>query len=251
MTAKNRFIIRRLHRYMGVLLGIQFLFWTVGGLYFSWSDMDEIHGDYEKAPPPKVSAALDFASPKVVLDSIRHHKTVDSLVSLQLVSILGQPTYQLVFVEKGKKNIQLADALTGKLRPELSENEAIDVAKHAFIGQPTVKETAYLTDVNNHHEYREQPLPAYAVSFADARGTTVYVAAELGTVQRFRNDKWRIFDFLWMLHTMDFENRDNIGNKFLKAFSIFGLLTILSGFTLFFISSRRFKRKKRRNTEGV
>ena len=103
MTVKNRFIIRRLHRYMGFLLGIQFLFWTVGGLYFSWSDMDEIQGDYEKAPPPKVAAALNFASPKVVLDSIRHHKAVDSLISLQLVSILGQPIYQLVFVEKVKR----------------------------------------------------------------------------------------------------------------------------------------------------
>ena len=244
MTVKNRFIIRRLHRYMGVLLGIQFLFWTVGGLYFSWSDMDEIHGDYEKAPPPKVAAALNFASPKVVLDSIRHHKAVDSLISLQLVSILGQPIYQLVFVEKGKKNIQLADALTGKLRSGLSENEAIDVAKLAFVGQPTVKETTYLIDVNNHHEYREQPLPAYAVRFADARGTTVYVAAELGTVQRFRNDKWRIFDFLWMLHTMDFQSRDNIGNILLKAFSIFGILTIFSGFTLFIVSSKAFMRKK-------
>ncbi len=244
MTVKNRFIIRRLHRYMGVLLGIQFLFWTVGGLYFSWSDMDEIHGDYEKAPPPKIAAALNFASPKVVLDSIRHHKAVDSLVSLQLITILEQPMYQVIFVEKGQKNIQLADALTGKLRTGLSQNEAIEVAKHAFVGQPTVKETVYLTDVNNHHEYREQPLPAYAVNFSDARGTTVYVAAELGTVQRFRNDKWRIFDFLWMLHTMDFQSRDNIGNVLLKAFSIFGILTIFSGFTLFIVSSKAFMRKK-------
>lgn len=244
MTVKNRFIIRRLHRYMGVLLGIQFLFWTVGGLYFSWSDMDEIHGDYEKAPPPKVAAALDFASPKAVLDSLRSISTLDSLVSLQLVSILGHPTYQLVFIEKGKKRIQLADALTGKLRPALTQYEAIDVAKSAFIGQPSIKETVYLTDVNNHHEYREQALPAYAVSFADARGTTVYVAAELGTVQRFRNDKWRIFDFLWMLHTMDFQSRDNIGNVLLRAFSIFGILTIFSGFTLFIVSSKAFMRKK-------
>lgn len=244
MTVKNRFILRRLHRYMGVLLGIQFLFWTVGGLYFSWSDMDEIHGDYEKLPPPKVAAALDFASPKVVFDSIRHHKAVDSLVSLQLITILGQPTYQVVFIEKGQKNVQLADALTGKLREPLSKNEAIDVAKYAFVGQPTVKETVYLTDVNNHHEYREQPLPAYAVNFADARGTTVYVAAELGTVQRFRNNKWRTFDFLWMLHTMDFQSRDNIGNVLLKAFSIFGILTIFSGFTLFIVSSKAFMRKK-------
>ena len=251
MSAKNHFIIRRLHRYMGVLLGIQFLFWTIGGLYFSWSNMDEIHGDYDKAPSPKLATMLNYASPSVILDSLHREKAIDSLISFQIVSILGQPTYQLVYVQNHKKQVQLADALTGKSRSPLSEKEAVEVAKQAFNGQPEVAKITHLMEVDTHHEYRELPLPAYAVSFADARKTTVYVASELGTIQRFRNDKWRIFDFLWMLHTMDFENRDNIGNKFLKAFSIFGLLTILSGFTLFFISSRRFKRKKRRNTEGV
>ena len=46
------YYLRRLHRYMGVTIGIQFLLWTVGGLYFSWSDMDEIHGDYQRRPAP-------------------------------------------------------------------------------------------------------------------------------------------------------------------------------------------------------
>jgi uncharacterized iron-regulated membrane protein len=72
----------------------------------------------------------------------------------------------------------------------------------------------------------------------------VYVASELGTVQKFRNKPWRIFDFLWMLHTMDYEGRDNFGNLLLRAFSIFGLITVLSGFVLFFVSSRLFRKKK-------
>jgi uncharacterized iron-regulated membrane protein len=32
--------IRKTHRYLGLFLGIQFLFWTISGLYFSWSDID-------------------------------------------------------------------------------------------------------------------------------------------------------------------------------------------------------------------
>ncbi len=38
--------IRRSHRYLGVILGIQFLFWTISGLYFSWTNIDEIYGDF-------------------------------------------------------------------------------------------------------------------------------------------------------------------------------------------------------------
>jgi hypothetical protein len=125
------------------------------------------------------------------------------------------------------------------LRPVLSEKEAIELAKTHFKDDVAVKNIEYLTTTNGHHEYREQPLPAYAVTFNHPTNTTVYVAAELGTVQKFRNNKWRIFDFLWMLHTMDYEGRDNITNWLLRAFSIFGLVTIVSGFALFIVSYRR------------
>ena len=78
-----------------------------------------------------------------------------------------------------------------------------------------------------------------AVTFGDARRTTVYVATELGTVQKVRNRPWRRFDFLWMLHTMDYAGRDNITNWLLRAFSVLGLATVGSGFVLFFISRKR------------
>jgi hypothetical protein len=52
MSMNWNYRIRRIHRYLGVLLGIQFLLWTIGGLYFSWSNMDEIHaGPAEKRDP--------------------------------------------------------------------------------------------------------------------------------------------------------------------------------------------------------
>ncbi len=137
----------------------------------------------------------------------------------------------------------LANAKTGALRNALSEAEAISVAKRYFVDAPEVKSVEYLTQIGSHHEYRENPLPAYAVTFNHPTSTTVYVAAELGTVQKFRNDKWRVFDFLWMLHTMDYKGRDNLGNVLLRAFSIFGLITIFSGFALYFVSSKRLRKK--------
>ena len=45
-TTINQF--RKAHRFLGVFIGIQFLFWTISGLYFSWTDIDEIHGDHYK-----------------------------------------------------------------------------------------------------------------------------------------------------------------------------------------------------------
>lgn len=110
-------------------------------------------------------------------------------------------------------------------------------------GEPKLSSVDYLTNTNGHHEYRESPLPAYAITFEHLSKTTVYVASELGTVQNFRNNKWRIFDFLWMMHTMDYLGRDNFENILLRIFSIFGLVTVISGFTLFFASAKWRNRK--------
>ncbi|MEO0001705.1 MAG: hypothetical protein RL766_1751 [Bacteroidota bacterium] len=255
MAKSTHFFIRRSHRYLGLLLGLQFLLWTIGGLYFSWSNMDEIHGDFQKKKVPLLKSDLALVSPSIVLDSIKKIHSVDSLVSIQLIDILGEPHYQIRCVsaihdtlthkhERGLMN-HLAHAVTGKLREPLNQQEAVAVAARHFNGQPAIMGTEYLTTTNSHHEYREQPLPAYAVTFTHPSNTTVYVSTELGTVQKFRNDKWRIFDFLWMLHTMDYESRDEIGNVLLRIFSIFGLITILSGFSLYIISSRWWRRKFR------
>ncbi len=243
MTTKTKYLIRRAHRYLGVLLGIQFLLWTIGGLYFSWSNMDEIHGDFQKKAPPQYRADLAFVSPSMALKNLKTTLEIDSILNIVLIDILGKPTYRMEFLHGGHhKMYQLADAQTGALRPPLSIEEATALAKQQFNGEPTVKSVEEIKDVNGHHEYRENPLPALAVTFEHPTSTTVYVATELGIVAKYRNTKWRIFDFLWMLHTMDYQSRDNIGNWLLRAFSIFGLVTIASGFTLFFVSSKRFKK---------
>ena len=52
--------IRKAHRYLGIFLGIQFLMWTISGMYFSWTDIDEIHGDQFKKEEPKQSFFQEF-----------------------------------------------------------------------------------------------------------------------------------------------------------------------------------------------
>ncbi|SFE85097.1 hypothetical protein SAMN05518672_11136 [Chitinophaga sp. CF118] len=256
MAKSKHYYIRRSHRYLGLILGIQFLLWTIGGLYFSWSNMDEVHGDFQKKPEPLLSAGLPLVSPSVALDSIKKTAGIDSISSIQLIQILGKPYYQIrskgvagngmSHEHSGHHQVYLVDATTSRIRPALSRQEAVEVAMARFNGNPKIASVEYLTATGGHHEYRESALPAYAVTFEHPTATTVYVATELGTVQKFRNNKWRIFDFLWMLHTMDYQSRDNIGNIMLRAFSIFGLFTVMSGFLLYAVSARWLKRGKKR-----
>jgi hypothetical protein len=236
--------IRKSHRWLGVILGIQFLFWTIGGLYFSWSNMDEVHGDHQKAHIHPIESDIKLVNPQDIIQKVKQKDTINYIFDIRLIQLLDEPVYQIFYSkehDRGKK-IQLAYAVSGELRSPLTKKEATEVAQQNFSDNGKVKVVEYLTTTNGHHEYRESPLPAYAVTFVHPSNTTVYVSSELGTVQKFRNNKWRIFDFLWMMHTMDYQTRDNLSNWLLRAFSIFGLLTILSGFTLFFISQKPKKK---------
>ncbi|MBT8302781.1 MAG: PepSY domain-containing protein [Maribacter sp.] len=231
---------RKWHRYLGLILGIQFLLWTLGGLYFSWTNIDEIRGDNLKNEKPNLVFEQDLVSPALFLN---HHLTsTDSLLSLKLVAVLKEPFYEMVFNSKGKEKVKLINALNGKMRLPLNKEDAIAIAKEKLKVEANVAKVELLTETNSHHEYRERPLPAFAITFKAPASTTVYVSQDYGNVQTFRNSKWRIFDFLWMMHTMDYQERDDFNNWLLRLFSIFGLVTIFSGFTLYYLTSKKWFR---------
>jgi len=253
--------IRKTHRYLGLFIGVQFLLWTLGGLYFSWSNIDDIHGDHLKRPAGAMPPSLSLVSPSVPMLALSQRPgqatgATDSVMSVQLIEVLGQPVYQLNYrMQHGNghamPHTQLADARTGRLRGELTKAEAVAVAQQGFAGPSAVEQVEYLTTTNGHHEYREKPLPAYAVTFRQPAHATVYVAAGMGTVQTVRTDSWRIFDVLWMLHTMDYEGRDDMNNSILRAFSVLGLLTVASGFALYVVSSPQLRRKPKRPPKSI
>lgn len=227
---------RKIHRYLGLIIGIQFIFWTLGGLFFAWSDIDQIHGDPNRKSEPLISKFDNWTNPSDVFQNISLDTPIDSLISFNTINFLEHPYYQIRFISSTEQRIALVDVNTGVVRSPLNKKEAEDVAISGFTPKSEILSTTYLTSnmVGKHHEYRGQPLPAFAIKFLHKSGSTVYVSTEFGTITTLRNSNWRIFDFMWMMHTMDYNSRDNFGNILLRAFSILGLITILSGFTLFF-----------------
>jgi len=260
---------RRIHRWLGLFIGVQFVLWTAGGLYFSWTDLDAVHGDHLMRAPRPVRAELATVPPAAAVAAVRAAARVDSVAGVELVGVLGRPTYRVTYFTRagGAESIgvghagaghagaggaarrrALVDAATGALRPPLTRAEAVEAARAAYAGSAPVTAVSLLTadSVGPHHEFREQPLPAWAVRFGDAESATAYVPAELGQVLRVRNDRWRAFDFLWMLHTMDYAGRDDFNNAVLRAFSVLGLATVGSGFVLFALTSPALRARTRR-----
>lgn len=250
MVKNRNYYIRKTHRYLGVIIGIQFLFWTIGGLYFSWNNLDNVHGDHLRKPVSYLSTDFNAISPSVAIKNLKQGRIIDSIQSVNLINILGKPTYQInYFSGHSGESVHLhtytalADASTGEIRSPLTKEEAIDVAQDHIVAGAELTEVEYLTKTNGHHEYRGRPLPVWAVTF-DKPACTLYISGKLGTYQTIRHNQWRAFDFLYMMHTMDYQGRDDFNNVLLKLFSIFGILTVCSGFLLFFISSPTFSKKK-------
>ena len=85
-------------------------------------------------------------------------------------------------------------------------------------------------------EFRGRNLPLYKVISENENGKkiNVYVDPFSGEVSAIRSLQWRIWDFMWGIHIMDWVERDNIDNLWLKIFSFIALFTSLSGIILFF-----------------
>jgi hypothetical protein len=248
MLQSKHYYLRKTHRYLGLFIGLQFLAWTISGLYFSWNDLDEVHGDHLRKAPHFLRTDLQVVSPSEAIKQLAATTPVDSIWSVQLISLGGKPLYQIAYFsghtgEGSHHHVHyaLADASSGQARKALTKDEAVLVARENVLPSAVVREVTLLEETDGHHEFRERPLPAWAVSFNNP-DCTVYVSAELGTFQAIIHDQWRAFDFLWMFHTMDYKGRDDINNWLLKIFSVVGLVTVLSGFILFFVSSRTLRR---------
>ena len=85
-------------------------------------------------------------------------------------------------------------------------------------------------------EYRGRDLPLYKVTAENEKGEeiNIYQNPYTGEILAIRSQQWRIWDLMWGLHIMDWNNRDNIGNIFLKIFSFIALFTAATGVILFF-----------------
>ena len=114
MKKNSKYIIRRTHRILGVLIGIQFLFWTLSGLYFSWTDIDEIHGDhFLKDEKPVKSKDL------IGISEI----TKDLAISDLEIRHIGREPYYWV------NNQNLYNARTGKKKEGVTQEEAIGIVR--------------------------------------------------------------------------------------------------------------------------
>jgi len=150
---------------------------------------------------------------------------MDGVTELRLKNFLGQAVYEVT----GANGIALFSAETGTRISPINKEQAREVAKSDFSGSDKINDIERLT--NPPHEYRGAS-PVWRVSFDDDLNTRIYVSPDTGEVSARRNKVWRLYDFFWMLHIMDYGEREDFNNPLIRAASATGLLFALSGLVL-------------------
>ena len=233
---------RKIHRYLGLFVGVQLLLWTAGGLFFSLNPIAKVRGETEEPESPPLEFGAPPSSPAPALSDLLVDHPQAEIRTVLLRPHLDGAIYEITILEDGEPHWALADVSSGELRAIVDRDEAVAIARRAYSPDSPIEDVTLVTDAGSGSEYRERPLPAFRVTFDDPLGTRLYVSVERGLVTARRNDRWRLFDFLWMLHIMDYQNRDNFNTLLLQAVSALGLVTVLSGFILAGVTSPRFRR---------
>ena len=221
ISKKSRLQLRKFHKYAGIILGLQLLFWIVSGIYFSWVPLETVRG-------------RDLASEKERLPlDLPHIKSLQEITELQSYPVFeirlintynSRPVYKI----KSDRGYLYFDAISGDQRMLLTKEEISQIARNDYRHHIKVAEIN-LFEEKAPQEYKGD-LPVYRVSFDDLRATNLYLHPISGEILARRNHYWRIFDFLWMLHILDFGDREDFNNFALRAISLLSLSIVLSGY---------------------
>lgn len=216
-------LLRRIHKWIGLVLGLQFLIWAVSGATMALLDMDRVAGG--KAKPAAVPAS--FPAGSSAWPAVRRSLGSQPLAGMEVRPLLDRHVIEVAT----SAGVRLFDAEDG--RPiRVDGGLARRVAEASYSGGGRVVAIAPLRELEL--AVREHKLPIWRVDFADGANSSFYVSGETGKLLERRNDTWRIWDFVWMLHNMDYVNHTSFNHPVIVVLA-FGIIWLaITGFWLLF-----------------
>ncbi len=235
MRLKRAFL--SVHKWIGLVVGVQVLVWMLSGAVMSFFPIEKVRGEDNIAhqEPLRLDGLAGLIAPDAAASAAGGGAT-----AITLTGLAGEPVYE---VKTAGGATSLVDARTGAVISPISEALARRIAEADFAGDLAAVSADYVTAEGG--DYRGR-LPAWRVQFADDDDTRIYVAAHDGRVAARRNGTWRLYDFFWMLHIMDYETREDFNTPLLVIASLLGLAVALSGIALLWWSVVRPRFRRRR-----
>jgi uncharacterized iron-regulated membrane protein len=209
------------HKWLALLVGIQIVFWVVSGLFFTLFPIQQIRS--ENLIRPAQAQTIDTAT----LASLASLRGDENVLPTKL-TIETRPIGQVVVAEFADESPILFDANTlQRLSPFNAEQASAVARAHVTLtSEPT--DVTLVTEESA--EYRGA-VPAWRVQFPDG-GLSVYVAQNTGAVTARRSDLWRVYDTLWALHIMDWQNHEDFNHPLIIIVTAITLLSVIAGIVL-------------------
>ena len=235
MNIRFPVLARKMHKWLGLCIGLQVVVWSLSGVYMTVVHIDTIHGDHLVRETS--SSAIEAGALRDPLALAAREKAT----GIRLAWVDERPIY----VTEGPSG-ERAFAATSAVPLALPKEQAIRaLASSYYNGSEPIASAELITDVPG--EIRGRTPPLWRVEFAHWNRPTFYLSPVTGELLSRRHELWRVFDFVWMLHIMDYDERENVNNPLLRAFTWGAVLMALSGIWLLFYAFPR-RKKKRRST---
>ena len=219
----------QIHKWVGLAVGIQVLFWVGGGLVMTAIPIETVRSEHRLRTPTPSPLPLDQALP---LSEVARLSGV-SPSRAELKTTQRGPAWVLTPMDG--KPIVVA-AATGRPFDAMTASEAGRLAVDAYRGQASPS-PAILLDKAPKETGRDGPL--WRVDFQDAERTTFYLSPETGEIVTRRSGVWRFYDFFWRLHILDFKNGENFNHPTLIAITALTLGVAITGIILLWIKLSR------------
>lgn len=230
---------RRFHKWLMLLVGLQFVIWSISGAYMVVLNIDYIHGD---SLVKQQSASLTSISVNYELHQLYSDYPKAEMIELTL--LLDRAVYRF---SENKQNYLLS-ADTGKLLSPISEGYAATIAKYLYKKPETKISHISLISENPPFELNERHLPVWRIDFDDFASPSFYINSHTGKLVTKRHSFWRLFDWMFSFHVMDYVE-ENPSNKLLLIFSVISLMACIFGVVLTYF--RVFSNQGKKKNKGI
>ena len=230
VTSLLRWTIR-IHKWLALIVGIQIILWVTGGVVMSIIPIETVRGEHNIAEV--IPVELNTGNLISVDEAVDAASPPSGLLEARLQHWHGRAVWNVI---ARNETSQLVDAATGELLTPINRERAIELALADYAGEPQISAVEYFEEPT--WEYRRTG-PSWRISFADGEGTRVYVSPETGLITARRNDAWRFYDFFWMLHIMDYQERENFNNPLVITAALLALVTVFAGLILLILRMQR------------
>lgn len=224
----------RWHVWLGWLIGVPIVLWTLTGLVMVARPIEEVRGNHLRKGMES-AAVLPSGNPAPIAVPADGSRTVREMRTFM------QHGRAVTLVTRADDSVERYDANDGTPLDTVDEAEARAIAAKQIVGGDNIASATLFEDGVSIGDFR-RPMPVWQLALAD--GTHVYIGLETGEIEAVRTRFWRVFDFMWGLHIMDLQTREDTHHPILIGFALLATLGSILGFVMLFTRGKPISRRR-------